>query len=355
MCGIYGTSINYSESQVISKLKQTSFRGPDQMGFKSIKTKDSNLSFGHNRLSIIDLDPRSNQPLNYQNTIHIVFNGEIFNFQSIKESLIKKGYTFNTTSDTEVICAAYLEYGEDCVNQFNGMFAFVIYDASTNKLFGARDRLGQKPFYYYHKGKDFEFSSQISSIQLHHSNLTISKNSIESYLLWGYIPDTKSIFNEVATLAAGHSFSFDLQSGNLEIKKYWDIDYKGKKQFKGNYNDAVNELEELLTNATKLRLFADVPVGIFLSGGVDSSLVASLAAKNSSEKVKTFSVKFDNKKLDESEYAKNVAKHLNTEHTTIECDYKEGLSLIDNFSYFCWSKLSNFYNFSIFYKNRLMI
>lgn len=334
MCGIYGTTIPYEEIDVLDKLKRTSFRGPDQLGFEKIEKQGHNVSFGHNRLSIIDLDPRSNQPFRYMQKTHIVFNGEIFNFRAIRDNLEKEGYVFNTTSDTEVVCAAYEHYGEDCVNHFNGMFAFVIYDKGNNKFFGARDRLGQKPFYYYHKGLDFEFSSQISSIQLKHSGLSISKASIESYLMWGYVPDTKSIFNEIATLPAGHSFQFYLESGELSIKQYWDIDTSGEQNFNKNYITALGDLEELLTDSVRLRLFADVPVGIFLSGGVDSSLIAALASKGTSEKVKTFSVKFDNKKLDESEYATKVASHLRTEHTTIECDYKEGLDLIENFSYY---------------------
>ncbi|AZQ58477.1 asparagine synthase (glutamine-hydrolyzing) [Maribacter sp. MJ134] len=334
MCGIYGTTIPYEEIDVLDKLKRTSFRGPDQLGFEKIEKQGHNVSFGHNRLSIIDLDPRSNQPFRYMQKTHIVFNGEIFNFRAIRDNLEKEGYVFNTTSDTEVVCAAYELYGEDCVNHFNGMFAFVIYDKGNNKFFGARDRLGQKPFYYYHKGLDFEFSSQISSIQLKHSGLSISKASIESYLMWGYVPDTKSIFNEIATLPAGHSFQFYLESGELSIKQYWDIDTSGEQNFNKNYITALGDLEELLTDSVRLRLFADVPVGIFLSGGVDSSLIAALASKGTSEKVKTFSVKFDNKKLDESEYATKVASHLRTEHTTIECDYKEGLDLIENFSYY---------------------
>src|SRR5690606_24121253 len=173
------------------------------------------------------------------------------------------------TSDTEVICAAYLEYGEACVNHFNGMFAFVIYDKLKNRFFGARDRLGKKPFYYYHNGKDFEFASQISSIQLHNTNLSISEKSIKSYLTWETIPDPLSIFNEIQKLLPGHTLTFDLQSGTLQTKQYWDIDYKGTTKFLGDYEDAKSELTKILSDAVKIRMFADVPVGVFLSGGVD--------------------------------------------------------------------------------------
>ncbi|MGP1993430.1 asparagine synthase (glutamine-hydrolyzing) [Zobellia laminariae] len=330
MCGIYGTTIAYTEGQVLQKLKRTSFRGPDQMGHQSYK--NSKVTFGHNRLSIIDLDSRSNQPFSYLEGIHIVFNGEIFNFKELREKLSSKGYTFKTTSDTEVICASYLEYGENCVNHFNGMFAFVIYDVKKNKLYGAKDRVGQKPFYYYLKGSEFEFASQISSIQLFNENLSISKTAIQEYLSWKSIPSPFSIYNEVKKLEDGYWFTYDLKSYEFVTKQYWDIPYNQKQSYLGSYLDAQNELETLLDNAVNIRMFADVPVGVFLSGGVDSSLIAAMASKGSSKKVETFSVKFNEKGFDESKYAQQVADHLKTNHHVIECDYNDGLSLIENFS-----------------------
>src|SRR5690554_493242 len=333
MCGIYGSTIPYKDSQIQEKLERSKFRGPDKLKFDHFG-EENQVVFGHNRLAIIDLDERSNQPFTYQNHIHLVFNGEIYNFMDIKNVLKLKGYKFNTTSDTEVICAAYLEYGEDCINLFNGMFAFVIYDEIKNVFFGARDRLGQKPFYYFHNGKEFEFASQLSVIQMHHSNLTISKKSISLYFAWGVIPDPYSIFNEIKKLKAGHSFIFDLNTGVFEEKEYWDIDYKGKKAFKGNFKDAVEILDNTLKDAVKIRLFADVPVGIFLSGGVDSSLVAALATKSTQSKIRTFSVKFIEQGFDESVYAQQVADHLKTDHHVIECNYEEGKALIKNFHYY---------------------
>ncbi|WP_299336504.1 asparagine synthase (glutamine-hydrolyzing) [uncultured Psychroserpens sp.] len=333
MCGIYGSTLPYSEQQVKDKLKRTAFRGPDKMGWQTYKNKH-NVIFGHNRLSIIDLDHRSDQPFTYSDKIHIAFNGEIYNFQTLKHELHQKGYSFRTTSDTEVICAAYLEYGEECIHHFNGMFAFVIYDEIKQCFFGARDRLGQKPFYYYHNGKDFEFSSQLSSIQMFNDNLTISKDAIGYYLSWGNVPDPMSIFNEIKKLKAGHSLNFDLNTGDIKIKQYWDIDYHGTHKYKGSFKDAKGDLDSLLKDAVKKRLFADVPVGVFLSGGVDSSLVAALANETSTSKVKTFSVKFNEKGFDESVYAQQVADHLKTEHQVIECNYNEGIDLIENFSYY---------------------
>jgi asparagine synthase (glutamine-hydrolysing) len=334
MCGIYGvTSNKYSSTQIRMKLERTKFRGPDKLDFKYLGQKED-IVFGHNRLAVIDLDERSNQPFSFQDKLTIVFNGEIYNFKSLKNTLITKGYSFKTTSDTEVICALYLEHGEKCVEKLDGMFAFVIYDEGKNKLFGARDRLGKKPFYYFFDGESFEFASQLSSIQLHHSNLSISSKSIDYYLAWGAVPDPYSIFNEIKKLKAGHAFSLNLENNIFSDYCYWDIDYKGEKPYLGTYNDAKKELDSVLKNAVSTRLFADVPVGVFLSGGVDSSLVAAIASKSTTSQVKTFSVKFDEKGFDESKYAQQVANHLKTDHNVIHCNYAEGIDLIQNFDYY---------------------
>ena len=332
MCGIYGSTLKYTDNQVKEKLERTSFRGPDKLDWKRLGS-DKNVVFGHNRLSIIDLDARSNQPFSYQH-VHIVFNGEIYNFQDIKKELSNKGYEFRTTSDTEVLCVAYIEFGDAFVSKLNGMFTFVIYDENKQRLFGARYRMGQKPFYYYVNGKDFEFASQISSIQLHHANLTISSKSISYYLAWGAVPDPYSIFNEIKKLKAGYAFEFDLITSTFRQKQYWDIDTQAQQPYKGTYDDAKQHLNGLIKDAVSMRLFADVPVGVFLSGGVDSSVISALATKTTSSKIKTFSVKFNEKGFDESVYAQQVADHLKTDHHVIECNYDEGLDLIDNFSYY---------------------
>ena len=325
MCGIYGSTLWYSDETIRQKLATIKFRGPDYSNF----IRSNGVILGHNRLSIIDLDHRSNQPFNYHH-LHIVFNGEIYNYQSIKNKLIKKGYLFKTTSDTEVICAAYLAYGKACVKQFNGMFAFVIYDVVKNELFGARDRLGKKPFYYYHRGQNFEFASQPSPIKIER-NLQIDLQSIQEYLIWGYVPEPRSIWQEIKQIPAGHSFTFHLNSGALIIKKYWDLDYERSNLFAGNYEDAKMELQRLVSDAVGIRLNADVPLGVFLSGGIDSSLIAAIASKKVNH-LKTFSIRFNDKGLDESKYASNVANYLQTEHHTIDCNYQEGIQLISNFS-----------------------
>lgn len=325
MCGIYGSTIRYSDEIVTQKLNRINFRGPDFSAFRHY----DGITLGHNRLSIIDLDPRSNQPFHYHH-LRIVFNGEIYNYQEIRKELSGKGYVFYTKSDTEVICAAYLAYGANCVKHFNGMFAFVIFDSKSNKLFGARDRLGKKPFYYYHLGHSFEFASQISQINIER-NLTTDESAIHDFLIWSYIPEPKSIYNEVKKLEAGCSFMYDLGTGDLQISKYWDLDYSTNNRFIGSYNDAKQQLSDLLNDAVKIRLFADVPLGVFLSGGIDSSLIASLATKHVN-RVKTFSIKFNEQGFDESKYAEKVAKHLGTDHHTISCNYADGLGLIEDIS-----------------------
>ncbi|WEK21285.1 MAG: asparagine synthase (glutamine-hydrolyzing) [Candidatus Pedobacter colombiensis] len=325
MCGIYGSTIKYSDEIIKAKLAKINFRGPDYSAFQQFE----GLVLGHNRLSIIDLDPRSNQPFSYQH-LKIVFNGEIYNYQDIKTNLQKKSYHFNTTSDTEVICAAYLEYGPDCVKQFNGMFAFTIYDSIKKELFGARDRFGKKPFYFNHKGTDFEFASQPSQINTGRY-LTVDEQAINEYFIWGYIPEPRSIWKEVKKLPAGHCFKYDLYTGSLKIDKYWDLDYKWDNKFEGSYLNAKEKLGGILYDAVKIRMQSDVPLGVFLSGGIDSSLIAALASQMVGH-VKTFSIKFNEKGFDESIYAEKVAKHLSTEHHVIECNYAEGIELIHNYS-----------------------
>ncbi len=327
MCGIYGATKQYTAPVIEKKISLMKSRGPD---FQDFKILDKKITLGHTRLSIIDLDPRANQPFQYHH-LSISFNGEIYNFLELKDDLIKKGYMFRTSSDTEVICASYLEYGDKCVEQFNGMFAFVIYDSKKNILFGARDRLGKKPFFYTLKNNQFEFASQLNTLAVE-NEFQIDEKAITDYLLWGYVPEPASIYKDVCKLKAGHKFHYNLSSKNFNDEKYWDIDYEWKNKFLGSYNEAVDELESLLENAINLRMISDVPLGIFLSGGIDSSLIAALAQKQSSAKVKTFSIKFSEGEFDESIYAAQVAKHINSDHTEILCDFNDGLDIIKNFS-----------------------
>ncbi|KIA95963.1 asparagine synthase [Pedobacter kyungheensis] len=325
MCGIYGATIPYSDGVVREKMARINFRGPDYTGVQ----RYNQVVFAHNRLAIIDLDARSNQPFSYLH-LHIVFNGEIYNYKDIRKALEAKNYQFRTSSDTEVICAAYLEYGADCLTYFNGMFAFVIYDTLKNELFGARDRFGKKPFYYAHEHGTFEFASQPSQISIDR-DLSVDEDAISQYLIWGYVPQPQSIWQNVKQLPAANYFTYNLQTDKLKITEYWTLDYGWKNKFAGTYEEAKEALALIIADAVKIRMNADVPLGVFLSGGIDSSLVAALATKEI-DHVKTFSIKFNEKGFDESAYANQVAKHLGTDHHTIECNYDDGIQLIENFN-----------------------
>lgn len=324
MCGIYGSTKKYSQNTFLEKLERISFRGPD---FSDIKDYDK-VVFGHNRLAIIDLDQRSNQPFDF-GPVSITFNGEIYNFLDLKKNLIAKGHLFSTNSDTEVVCASYLEYGEDCLSMFNGMFAFVIYDRRNNILFGARDRVGQKPFYYTLKNSEFEFASQISSIAIGNS-MSMNDASLSKMLLWKYIPEPDTIYQDVHKLKAGYCFTYDLDTKTYKDAQYWEVP-NNYNSFQGDYLEAQEELKSILGNAVSRRMLSDVPLGIFLSGGIDSSIIASLAQEGSSGRVKTFSIGFEEEEYDESQYAEQMANRLGTDHLRISCYMNEGLELIKSY------------------------
>ncbi|QNN44279.1 asparagine synthase (glutamine-hydrolyzing) [Pedobacter roseus] len=326
MCGIYGTTMPVGDETVLAKLARARFRGPDVSGFE----RSEGVVLGHNRLAIIDIDPRSNQPFSY-GYLKIVFNGEIYNYRELRKTLIDLGHHFHTTCDTEVICAAYMEYGANCVDHFNGMFAFVIHDMRKGLLFGARDRLGKKPLYYY-KGEGFEFASQPSQISMD-KELSINPDAVSAYLHWSYIPDQYCIFKGIEKLKAGHCFTYNLHKGILVERKYWDMDQQSTGIYSKSYAEAKEELGLLIQDAVRIRLHADVPLGIFLSGGIDSSLVASLAAKENAL-TKTFCIRFEDKNLDESIHAEKIAHYLGTEHQTITCLHSDGLDMLQNYGCF---------------------
>lgn len=323
MCGIYGINKKQTKEQLDTILKLADFRGPD---FTGISTWD-NYSFGHNRLAIIDLDSRSNQPFKIDD-FEIVFNGEIYNYQEIKDELIKFGYKFNTNSDTEVLLLGYKAYGEKILDKLNGMFAFVIYDSVKNIFFGARDRLGKKPFYYYKKDDIFEFASQLKQISFE-KDLKIDKKSEKLYFRYGYVPEPYTIFEDVYKLEAGHSFIYNLSSSEFTKKQYWDISISNE-HFTSSYETIKKDLKELIVDSVKQRLHSDVPVGVFLSGGVDSSLVSSIVAKELGQKLDTFSIKFSDSEFDESNIAKEIATILGTKHHTLDCKPEDMIELIEN-------------------------
>ncbi len=267
MCGIYGSTFRYDDETIDRKLSSMLFRGPDFHAFKRYHLPaEQQLTFGHVRLSILDLDARSNQPFDYSEDISIVFNGEVYNFEDLKTQYLQD-VPLRTTSDTEVICALYDKMGGKCVSLLNGMFSFVIYDRRNNKLFGARDRLGKKPFYYRWDKNGFEFASQPEAIHIA-NDFRIDSRSRAFYFFNGYIPDPYCIWSELKKLRAGQYFSYDLHTNSLEISSYWDIfSNTCKFQRPKTYGEAKDVVRELLFDSVRLRLRADVPVGMFLSGG----------------------------------------------------------------------------------------
>jgi asparagine synthase (glutamine-hydrolysing) len=335
MCGIYGFIGNAESSLLEKKLSLINYRGPDNTAIY----KNQNIFLGHNRLAIIDLDTRANQPFEYEHLI-IVFNGEIYNFENIKKFLKNKSYSFKTESDTEVICAAYIEYGVNCLEKFNGMFSFVIYDKKLNILFGARDRLGKKPFFYKLKNDIFEFCSQLSPLT-YKSNNTIDWNNVQEYFFWGYNQTTTTPFYNIKKLSPGSYFTYNLSNNKFVEKVYWDLDSSKSGTSNLNYNESVEALNALLIDAVKIRKISDVPLGVFLSGGIDSSLITAIAKSTTNSSIKTFSISFEEKAYDESIYANSIAKYLDTEHTTFLCSKIEVIDFITNINNYLDEPLSD--------------
>lgn len=319
MCGIYLTNLPFEKKQIKDKLKSISFRGPDHTGYEKI----NNISFGHLRLSILDLDPRSNQPMHYKELV-IVFNGEIYNYLEVKEQLIELGYELITESDTEVLLIGYYHWGQGILERINGMFAFSIYNKETNFLFSARDRLGVKPFYYYWHNNNLEICSQLRPIL---ENKELNDEAISIYLDVDYIPSPFTIAKHVYKLPPGNFMEIDFERNRLEINEYWNLQNIKTKNI--SYEEAKHELHNLLKDAVKIRLQSDVPIGAFLSGGIDSSLISSIASEVSNTQINTFSIGFDDPEYDESKIAEKYADIIGSNHTTTICKPGDFMELID--------------------------
>lgn len=318
MCGISGR-INFNKKEVTGyQLQQMTskirHRGPDSTGY--YVSKDRSIGFGHNRLAIIDLSKKGNQPMYYQNRYVIVFNGEIYNFKEEKVKLERLGYAFNSNSDTEVILALYSAYKEKCLDHLRGMFSFVIHDSQENIIFIARDRLGKKPFKYYYNRDCFIFSSELKAILTQPEVKSVPDYvAIQKYFLYGYVPSPLTGFEGIKKLEAGYYMKIDINRNKIITKQYWSPNFEHKL----NLSEAewCNQILETLEESTKMRMIADVPIGAFLSGGVDSSAVVAMMAMSSINKVKTFTVKYQNKRWSEEKYANNIVKRYKTDHTEI--------------------------------------
>jgi len=315
MCGIcgfiYPKSLKLNSSKTITRMADKIFhRGPDDYGAYT----DENVALGFQRLSIIDIETGQQPMSNTENSVIIVFNGEIYNYLELRKKLINLGFKFKTTSDTEVVLNLYIYYGEKCVDYLRGMFAFSIWDKYKRKLFCARDRFGIKPFYYAQTNEIFCFGSEIKSIAtLEDVNLQLDPLALDMYLAYGYIGANRTIYKSIKKLLPGHTLTIDvLKSKEPIIKKYWDI--KITPDYHKTESDWIEELDELFSETIKMHLISDVPLGAFLSGGIDSSAVVAYMSKFTNQPVKTFSIGFQEEKYNELPYARQIAGIFNTDH-----------------------------------------
>lgn len=323
MCGIVGEAYRKGQcnpERLRVMRDSMTHRGPDDAG--EWYSSDFRVGLAHRRLSIIDLTQGGHQPMiDSSRQFVIIFNGEIYNYQVLRSELRAKGYNFHTASDTEVILEAYRAWDTDCLTRFNGMFAFCIYDIKKQRLFLARDRAGEKPLFYTEKFGTFAFASELKALMRHPElSRTVNLTALESYLAYGYVPGGDCILDGVHKLPPAHALSFDLSTSELKIWRYWELP---QPQIKQNTDivDLSNKLELLLEDSVRKQLVADVPVGILLSGGVDSSLITAMAARVSGKPVKTFTVIFPgHASHNEGPYAKIVAEHFGTQHTELTAE-----------------------------------
>ncbi|RKY32726.1 MAG: asparagine synthase (glutamine-hydrolyzing) [Candidatus Omnitrophota bacterium] len=316
MCGICGI-IDFNRKSTVdagrirSMCDEMKHRGPDGEGIY-VENSDVSVGLGHRRLSIIDLTKAASQPMsNEDSTLWFVFNGEIYNYRELRQELIGKGHKFKSASDSETLIHLYEEMGEDCIESIRGMFAFAIWDAKKQILFLARDRIGKKPLLYSFNNGVFCFASEFSALLK--SGLIkkdINLNAINSYLSYGYIPAPFTIYRSVYKLLPAHTLI--LKKNQIQTREFWQLNYA--KKINISEKEAEVEILRRLKEAVGLRLYSDVALGAFLSGGIDSSSVVALMSELSSEKVKTFSIGFEEKEYSELKYAKNIARKFNTEH-----------------------------------------
>jgi len=320
MCGIVGfltsKATNIPEYEILRKMRDVLIhRGPDDTGeyIRPIDEKGPFVFLGHRRLSIIDL-AGGHQPLsNEDGTVWVIFNGEIYNFKELREELKGRGHQFRTHSDTEVIAHAYEEYKENCFRYFSGMFAIGIWDEKGNRLVLARDRLGKKPLYYSFVDGTFLFASELKAIMLYPAfPKKVDSSSLIKYLFFEFIPSPQTIFMDAKKIPAASYLIWDRKK--IDVRQYWSP--FDSKKYEKNLSEAEAELKmtELLKASVKRRLISEVPLGVFLSGGIDSSAITALAQKEASGKIKTFSIGFEDPSFDESKYGSLASKYIGTEH-----------------------------------------
>ncbi len=329
MCGIVGIFETHSSSHInrdlLEKMNESQFhRGPDEGGIHI----EPGLGLGHRRLSIIDLSGGQQPLFNEDKSVVVVYNGEIYNFKDLARELQKLGHEFKTHCDTEVIVHAWEEWGEDCVHRFRGMFAFALWDRNKETLFLVRDRLGIKPLYYAElPNNKLIFSSELKALLLHGGlSKEIDEKAVEEYFAFGYVPDPRTILKHAKKLPPGHLMVISKGRPLPSPREYWDIPFQAVQM--GSEEDICDELISRLKEAVDIRLVSEVPLGAFLSGGVDSSAIVALMAGSLEEPVNTCSISFGDRRYNESEFAASVAKQYNTAHFVEQVE-PEDFSLLD--------------------------
>lgn len=352
MCGIAGIIGKFNqptgETLIQKMLGVITHRGPDSHGFWA----QDDFAFGMQRLSIIDLLD-GNQPMWSDCGVGIVFNGEIYNFKKLRKNLEQSGIVFKTCSDTEVILQLYLQKGVNAIHDFEGMFGICIYDPRIEKIYLIRDRLGVKPLYYYQYNQFFIFGSEIKSILQAIPKPNINKQSIWNYLTLRYVPSPETIWENIFKLEPGHYLEYNLKIKEFTIQKYWGSNFHSKKTEKNrNY---LKEFENIFLEAVEKRLLAsDVPVGILLSGGLDSSCVASAAVELGHKNFHTFSIGFeDGGEFSELQYARKVAKHIGSLHHEIVISQKEFVDFIEEFVWYSDEPIADLASIPLYYVSKL--
>ena len=338
MCGIAGY-IDFKKNTSVEVLHRMTdsmeHRGPDGAGYETFHLETAILGLGHRRLSIIDLTNGGHQPKCFEDN-WITFNGEIYNFQKIKNELIEIGHSFKSNSDTEVILHAYQEWGLNCAEKFIGMFAIAIFDKKNNNLHLIRDRAGVKPLFYYHKEDLFMFASELKAFHEHPSfRKTLNRDAVAAFMQYGNVPTPHCIFENCWKIKPGHLLTINIGSGKTHESQYWNV-YTTYNQSKWDisYGEAKEKTRELLRSAFEYRLVADVPVGVFLSGGYDSVSVTSILQDDRQSPLKTYTISVPDIGLNEAPFAKEIAKHLGTDHTEIECTSNDAIELIEELPYY---------------------
>jgi len=313
MCGICG--FTWRDEPLVKQMAAVmTHRGPDQEGWHT----GQGISLGHRRLSIIDLSENGRQPMfNEDRSIAMVFNGEIYNFQELRPSLEAKGHRFHSNSDSEVIIHGYEEYGIDVIHRLRGMFAFAIWDARTREMYLVRDRIGIKPLYYHHQGDQLIFASEIKAI-LEHSGVTraLNRQALFDYMGFEFVPAPNTMFRDIYKIPAGHYVHW--HDGRADLTPYWDLKFNGRPA--PRYEEAVEQQRTLLDEAVQSHLISDVPLGVFLSGGLDSSTIVAMMRRHISGPLRTFTIGYEDKTFSELDYAKIVAERFETEHHVLMLD-----------------------------------